>query len=314
MSNIDKASPKVSVVMPVHNGEEYLCDAIQSILHQTLVDLELIVIDDGSTDGTSQILHEFGENDDRVRVFNSERQGIVRSLNTGLELARADFVARMDADDISLPERLAKQYAFLTENPEVVLVGSAHEIIGASGIATGLKVIGPTTRESFQQARDSCSVIFSHPTVMYRREVILSVGGYPQDYDAAEDFALWNRLADEHLMLTIPEPLLQYRIHDSSIGTAAMSVQINSSQLISANTARRRAGMSELSADEFAAQLRLKGPIFKFARAMNLRSRAYFRRGGARIADRQPIGFVWFILAAISSPRSFWNKLMENSS
>src|SRR5260370_151977 len=127
------SSPPVSMLMSVFNGEAFLPQALESILGQTFGDFEFIIIDDGSTDTTAQILSDYAKQDERVRVFNQGNKGRAASLNDGIDLARAEYIARMDADDIALPHRLKEQIRFMERHPEVGLLGGAVELIGPEG-------------------------------------------------------------------------------------------------------------------------------------------------------------------------------------
>lgn len=203
--------PKISVVMPVHNGEHYLSEAIDSILCQTEQDLELIVIDDGSTDRTHEILAGYAVRDHRVRIISIGRSGIVRALNAGLCEARGTYIARMDADDVSHPDRLKLQSELLDRRTSTVACGTNYVLFGARNRT----VIMP---RSDGQCRallliQSC---FAHPSVMLRGEVLRREGiVYREDFRLAEDYALWCELAKFGELHNIQRPLLRYRVHPS---------------------------------------------------------------------------------------------------
>lgn len=202
------ASPMVSVIMPVYNSAEYLEEAVRSILGQTLDDFEFIVIDDGSTDGSSQILdsHE----DKRMRVIHQPKRGIVESLNLGLELAQGRYVARMDSDDISLPKRLATQVAFMEQHPEVGICGTSCVLFGdRHAVST------PKTRNDDIRSWLVFGPCFAHPTVMMRRSLIMRNGlFYDPGFKQAEDYELWIRFSKHCGMANLPEPLLLYRVRE----------------------------------------------------------------------------------------------------
>src|SRR5438045_8388133 len=127
------SSTKVSVLMSVYNGQEFLCEAIESVSTQSYRDFEFLIIDDGSTDGTPEILRKYAAADERIRVHRHENRGRAESLNVGIELARGEYIARMDADDVALPERLRQQLEFLEGHPDVGLLGGAFELISSRG-------------------------------------------------------------------------------------------------------------------------------------------------------------------------------------
>lgn len=204
-------SPRVTVLMAVHNGECYLQDAIGSILGQTFADFEFLVIDDGSTDGSAAIVEAFG--DPRVRlVKNGENRGLAASLNRGLELACGEFVARMDADDLSLPLRLARQVAFLDRHPAVGVCGSWIRYLGE----TEGKVVRYPADPEVIRAGLLFDPMVAHPSVMLRREPFLRHGlRYDTAFRRSQDYELWARAAHAISFSNVPEVLLLYRSHPS---------------------------------------------------------------------------------------------------
>ncbi len=171
--------PAVSVVMPVYNTAEYVAEAVDSILKQTLSDLELIIIDDGSTDASPAILDQIQKADERVHVIHQQNQGIVGALNRGLKLAGGEYIARMDGDDISLPDRLAVQVAFMDRHPNVGICGTACRLFGdTSGLSW------TTTDPDEIASRLIFWPCMSHPTVMMRRDLVVSE-------EFAELVAIW---------------------------------------------------------------------------------------------------------------------------
>ena len=213
--------PQVSVLMPVYNGETFLGQAIESILQQTFDDFEFIVINDGSTDRSAEVVQLY--DDPRIRYFENERNiGLTRSLNRGLSLVRAPYLARMDADDTSLPQRLAKQVNFLDMHHEVGVVGSAVQIIDEHGNISR-KWEPPETHEVLRW----CLCLFTpiaHPTVMMRQDIVKQVGNYCTDMVTAQDHDLWRRLSLLTRLANLPDVLLHLRQHRSNI-TKVRSVE-----------------------------------------------------------------------------------------
>ncbi len=211
-----QTSPIVSVVMPVYNTDQYLRDAVDSILNQTLVDLELIMIDDGSTDGSGEILDHYARSDDRVLVIHQDNQGIARTLNTGLNLARGKYIARMDGDDISLPDRLVVQTAFMDRRPEVGICGTACRLFGdTSGLSW------TTTDPDEIKSRLLFWPCMSHPTVMMRRDLVVRERlYYDADFEQAEDYELWLRFSRCCRIANVPDVLLLYRTRRSQATSA----------------------------------------------------------------------------------------------
>jgi glycosyltransferase involved in cell wall biosynthesis len=202
------AAPRVSVVLAVRDGAPWVGDAVRSILGQTLSELELIVVDDGSTDDTPQMLASFV--DPRMRVARRSRLGLTRSLNEGVSLTRAPLIARLDADDMSASERLARQVAFLDAHPEVGLLGTGATEIDTSGRHIR-QVIPPATDADIRHALIRRNV-FLHSSVMVRRQVLAAAGGYDATFPVAQDYDLWLRLAAITRMANLSEPLVVRRL------------------------------------------------------------------------------------------------------
>lgn len=225
-------SPLVTVLMPVFNGEKYLAEAIESILHQTFRDFEFLIIDDGSIDGTAEILHRYALQDKRIRLHHHQtNQGLIAALNKGLELARGKFIARMDQDDVSLPERLAKQVDFLETNPEIGVLGTLVQIMDGSG---NISYTWPYFTQ--HDALRWCLCFFNpimHPAVMMRREIVERAGGYSSDMVDAEDYDLWRRLSNLTRLSNLPDVLLHLRLHEANVSKVHFSEQQRNSVRIS---------------------------------------------------------------------------------
>ncbi|MDD5775246.1 MAG: glycosyltransferase [Candidatus Omnitrophica bacterium] len=200
--------PTVSVLMPVYNAAPFLKDAIESVLTQSFEKIEFIIIDDCSTDGSYDVLEEYGRRDPRVRICrNSRNMGIVYSLNKGIGLCRGDYIARMDADDISLKDRISLQVAALEADREIAALGTALRYIDSSGKDLGV------TRRCFLESPYLSRTPLLHPTVMLRRELLDRYGlRYLERYRYAEDYYLWLQLARVGKLSAIDSVLLQYRI------------------------------------------------------------------------------------------------------
>jgi len=215
-------NPRVSVLMPVYNGERYLAEAVESILDQTFTDFEFIIVDDGSTDGTAACLDAF--RDRRiVRLTNQANIGLIRSLNKGLKLARAEYVARMDADDVSLPRRLEAQVEFMDAHREVGVVGCSIRRIDSSGF-TIREVCHPTTHGLILWHLCFYTPI-AHPTAVYRRAIIERVGGYDVSFAHAEDRDLWQRVSSVARLANLRQTHLLYRVHSTSVSHRHADIQ-----------------------------------------------------------------------------------------
>jgi len=211
---------KLSVLMCVHNGEEFLKEAVKSVLDQTFSEFEFIIIDDASTDKSPEILSSFS--DPRIQVIRNEvNLGLTKSLNKGLTYAKGEFIARMDADDICLPFRFEKQIDFFTKHPDIALCGSHVTLIGSS---TGLGCY-PEAHEQIKVTAMANSP-FAHPAVMWRRKVFDDLQlRYDEGYRTSQDFELWSRAVHKVKAANIAEPLIYYREHIKQITKSKQSNQ-----------------------------------------------------------------------------------------
>ncbi len=209
-------SPQVTIVMSVHNGEKYLSQAVDSILAQTFRDFEFIIINDGSTDRTSEILVQYQARDARIRLLAQEQSGLVDALNRGCALARGEYIARMDADDVAFPQRIEHQVKFLENNPEMALVGTPVVVIDENGLPIDLFRF-PTDSHEIADLLMRANCI-NHPTVMIRTKAFCALCGYRKTFQHAEDYDLWLRMSEQYSLANLAEPMLCYRIHGSQVG------------------------------------------------------------------------------------------------
>lgn len=213
-------TPKLSVIMPVYNAEKFLKDSIESVLNQTFSDFEFIIINDGSTDNSLKIIKAYANKDERIKIIDQNNLGIVESLNQALKLSTGQFIARMDADDISEPDRLEKQLNFLIETG-AYLCGTWATIIDEKGQITGQRFNYPpkTWRENKMYLLRGNP--FIHPSIMLSRKVYEvekdKNGNLYRNYKHLEDYELWTRIVPKYKSVNLPEYLLRYRIHQTQI-------------------------------------------------------------------------------------------------
>lgn len=213
--------PKVSVLMPVYNASLYLFQAIESILLQTFQDWELILIDDGSTDDIMSTLGRY--KDERIYyVKNETNMGLIKTLNRGIDYCKGDFIARMDADDISHPRRFEFQVDFMNQHPEYLMCGTNASVIDNNGQIKG--TIQNLSSNDFLQINLLFSPPFVHPSVMIRREV-LAKNRYDENYKHVEDYELWCRIAHLGKIANIDKDLLSYRWHDKNVSVLNSKLQ-----------------------------------------------------------------------------------------
>ena len=205
--------PKISVIMPAYNAEKYIAEAMDSILNQTFRDFEFIILNDCSKDRTEEIILSY--DDPRiVYVKNEENMGVARTLNRGLDMAKGEYIARMDADDISLPERFEKQVAYLDANADIAVLGTNIELF-TDKKSLGFREFSHNPELMALDMFFSCGV--AHPSVMMRTNVIQNLGGYAPEFNGLEDYELWCRVLEHYNITTLPDILLQYRIHGNQV-------------------------------------------------------------------------------------------------
>lgn len=206
-------APPVTVLMSVYNGLPEVEEAVRSILAQTFVDFEFLVLDDGSTDGSGAVLDRYAAADPRVRVIHQENRGLSPSLRRGVEEARGALLARQDADDVSEPERLARQVAFLTAHPEIVLLGTGATVLDEHGAPLWDAAV--ETEDAVLRTMLRSTSPFYHGSTMFRREVALAVGNYRTE-PHVDDILLWRALAGAGRLANLPEPLYRFRLSPTS--------------------------------------------------------------------------------------------------
>ena len=218
------ASPAISLIMSVYNGQDYLSEAIESVLGQTFKDFELIIINDCSTDGTSEILDKYSALDERVKVYTNEvNLRLPSSLNKAMAYAKGKYIARMDADDICLPERLEKQYAFMEANPGTALSSCRFMTLKNGVIASG-GCGGKNDNDSLKALLFVTNPIL-HPGIIAKADVIKNLG-YDKNFTCTEDLELWSRFVmSGHDMEILPEYLMIYRLHDKQITGTTLEKQ-----------------------------------------------------------------------------------------
>jgi len=226
--------PKVSVIMSVYNGETFLNDAIESILRQTFSDFEFIIVNDKSTDNTENILREYIKRDERIKIIqNSENIGLTKSLNKAIKQSKGTYIARMDADDVSEPERLEKQIRFMGNNLNIVLCGTLGWIIDDKGE----KIKEKNLKTSYADIKKSLlfNNQFIHSSLFIRKDILDKEGFYDESFQKSQDYELILRLASKYQVANLPDRLIEWRMNTNSLSWS------NKEQELSAIRARWRA-------------------------------------------------------------------------
>ena len=220
---MDAKTPLVSVVMSVYNGGQWLTAAIESIIHQTYINWEFIIVDDNSNLATKNILNSYKLNPKFKIITNESNLGLTKNLNTAIAVAHGEFIARMDADDISMPDRIEKQVSYLIQKPDVSVVGSFIECIDETG----------NQKANWNDDRNAITWItikstlpwkscLAHPTVVFRKSIFEKYK-YNESQIHSQDWDLWLQLAADNVIIEkINEPLLQYRVHNQSITSGSL--------------------------------------------------------------------------------------------
>jgi len=234
--------PRVSVVMSVYNGERFLRQAVDSILAQTFTDFEFVVVDDGSTDGTAEILK--GYTDPRLRMIRQENIGLIGSLNRAVDIASGDYIARMDADDISSPRRLDRQLEWLESKPGIAVLGTQAAEIDEAG-DTLRRHYYPVGSDAIAKALLRGATALCHGTVMFRRACFEKVGGYRRPFEHAEDYDLWLRMIESYEVENLTGVLYLKRLTLDSVSFAHFLGQQRGAAYALDCARRRRAGRPE---------------------------------------------------------------------
>jgi len=232
-------TPAVTVLMPVYNADRFVAETVETILAQTFNDFEFLIIDDGSTDRSLEILQSYANRDPRIRLISRPNTGYVVALNEGLELARGEFVARIDADDLADPRRLEFQVARMRQEPELVALGSNALAIDEDGLPLGDYSV-PLTHEEIEASHLQGSSAIHHPAVMLRPGAVKQVGGYRKHLMPCEDFDLWLRLGEVGRLANLPEKLLTKRLFAGSAVASSLEKQEKLVKDILTETWRRR--------------------------------------------------------------------------
>lgn len=220
----------VSIVMAVYNGERHLRKSIESVLNQTYRNFEFIIVNDGSTDSTQAILHDYSVKDSRIVIINNEHKGIPYSANLGVSLANGDFVARIDHDDIWMPHKLEHQVNFLKSNPDIALLGSSVIPVDINGEVDNRFSRLFNNRQEFDSKRFRATILrnclICHSSSIYRKDAFNALGGYNTSFNTSLDYELWTRLASKYKCFIDREPLAYYRIWHGNISETKKKAQL----------------------------------------------------------------------------------------
>jgi glycosyltransferase involved in cell wall biosynthesis len=293
----------ISVIMPAYNASDFIGEALDSILSQTFQQFEIIVVDDGSTDNTLAILRQYAQKDPRITVIQNNHGGACKARNTAIAVAKYPWIAAMDADDVSLPQRFEKQLKAAQAHPEVVVWGSYLNQINVKGDIIGTIRVGPTTVEAFNAVdRTQKAIVVTNSTAMFKREIALQAGCYDERLVAAQDTEFWDRMANYGPIVVLPEPLVSYRLHGQSISAKKFFHQRMLHDYVVERNRLKAIGQS-ITMEDYIKQYNEKPPVERFFRTTNNRGRYYYRNSGVQIAQKKYIPAIASLaLATILSP------------
>jgi glycosyltransferase involved in cell wall biosynthesis len=252
-----RSLPALSVVLPAYNVARFLPRALESVLAQTYRDFELIVVDDGSTDGTLEIARAFARRDPRVRAVSQPHGRIAQALNHGIALARHEWIARMDGDDLMEPGRFERQLTFLAANPDLAATSSLAYYIDEEDRVLGRSRSPLTSRRTVARYhRQNRIVALNHASAIVRKDAVIAVGGYRSEFIPAEDCDLWGRMLEHGYQLLVqPEYLLRYRLYGSSTCGQSAVDRMRLLDWVTHCTILRRTGRPEIGFEAYQHQL-----------------------------------------------------------
>jgi glycosyltransferase involved in cell wall biosynthesis len=295
---------KLSVLMPVYNGENFIESAIRSVLNQTFSDFDFIIVDDGSTDNSRKIVQQYAQKDSRIKgIYLDKNIGFSGVLNLGLTGIDTQWVARIDADDIWYSTKLEKQMTFLQKNKDYFLVASWVDYIDKNGKIIGESKEDYTEWEKVKKRyKQNKAVVFCHSSIIYDRNLVVSIGGYRKQFWPCEDADLWNRLLESGgKMVIYPEILTAYRIHGESISVAGQHEMNSRYRYAKFCMKERRSGKEEPTYEEYMA---INQRLIK--RANNYRkdmSKYYYKMGVFAYSKKGYLNFIgYMLLSAIFNP------------
>jgi glycosyltransferase involved in cell wall biosynthesis len=297
--------PRISVLMSMKDALPYLEEAVSSILNQTVTDFEFIIVDNASSDGSVQYVESQQKKDSRIVLLrNAFDMGQSCALNRGLAFCSSAWIARMDADDVALPIRLERQLEFVRDNADVGATSCLACYIDSRGRRVGRTVSAPVTRAEFHRfAAENLPFGILHPGALIARNVLLELGGYRPEFEAANDIDLWCRISDRHLILVQPEFLMDYRIHGGSLSTQKYELARLKHLWARDCMIARRNARPEPSWEEFLERRRNAPLLLRLNRWRKMHAKRLYRQAAEyHVVSRRARSFVAMGLAAFLQP------------
>ncbi|MEL6150301.1 MAG: glycosyltransferase family 2 protein [Chloroflexota bacterium] len=300
----------ITVLMPAHNAELYLEEAVDSILNQTFTDYEFIIVNDSSTDRTQEIIERYAAQDDRIMPLQVSVRSASAARNVGLEYAKGDYVALMDSDDIAMPDRLEKQFNAAMEQPDVTVWGCYMQYMTEDGISMGDMTLGPPSREAFEALDRTKHLITVYGTVaFFRRDICEQVGRFDLRFIPTEDSELWDRMAEHGPVIVVPEVLQLYRQHSKSLSFQRAKDEFITHGYIKARYAARRRGET-LELEDYIHEHGLDTKFAQFGMRMRGVSMGHGRRARISFAKKQYLqAFASSVMTIVTHPMRFVRQI-----
>ena len=301
---------RLSVVTPVYNGEPFLVPAIESILNQTHRDFSFVLVDGGSTDNSLAVMQHYAHKDPRIRLLTPGPVGLCNALNLGVAATNADWIFRLDADDIALPNRLKRQLQAVHRWPDAAVIGSFVNHINREGKALSEWRFGPMTETKYRQMVESGDVPqVIHSSAVLNRRIFDLVGGYDQQFAGTEDYDLFDRMAQHGLVIAVPEVLAQYRVHRGSLSDTHFLRSKELARYVVARRARRMEG-DDLTFEAFRQEAAARPLWTRFRESMRDHQAMYYRRGGMAYGNGDRLSMLWYMgLATMMNPLAVLSRV-----
>lgn len=303
----------VSIIICGYNAEKFIAKAIESVLRQTHSAFELILIDDGSTDGTHEVMEKYKKSDNRIKVISHLNKGMADSVNEAVLTANSDIIFRLDADDVMYVQRVEKQLEFLTNHNELGGISCLGEYLDENDRVIGKTYSDITSIEDCKRYLKKNEIMgFLHPGFVFRRQMFLEVEGYNGTFWPAEDVDLCNKFIERgYWIITIPEVLVGYRIHSSSVITSKFMESRRKYEWLRACIRARRLGLPQPTKEEFSELQKQKGVFFKINNARKNFSKFHYRNAGFEYAKKNYLNFLFKLgLSFLLQPKLVVKKLI----
>lgn len=304
---IENQPADITILMSVHNGMPYLKEAVESIFRQTFPHWRFVIVNDGSTDDSRAYLESLS--DPRVQLIHQEKQGLAAALNHGMEHCHTELIARLDSDDVALPERLTKQHAFMKQHPDVGLLGTQFNRLGCAraGFPSRLPCDHYTIMEALLDGRHA----MCHPTIVCRTKLLKRIGGYWQ-HPIAQDWDMYLKMGEQSKLANLDEVLLNYRVHNASLNGQRLAA-IRHHQRFAAECARRReSNLPAIDLAEFSQVERQRSWSWQLRERLNEQAMRRYRDGLANIlGDNTLLGYLQLGIAATFSPSLTTRRLQR---